>query len=93
MVKCVLTGKEEHPFKGIHLIKNDGSVEFYSSGKAMKNALKLKRDKRKLKWTEAYRINRAKVEQEHKRAEEEKKADVQKTTVEKAKKVKKGISL
>lgn len=58
MVKCSFTGKEEHPFKGTHLIKNDGSVEFYSSSKAMKNALKLKRDKRKLKWTDAYHAER-----------------------------------
>ena len=61
MVKCSFTGKEEHPFKGIHLIKNDGSVEFYSSSKAMKNALKLKRDKRKLKWTDAYHAERQRV--------------------------------
>ena len=61
MVKCRFTGKEEHAFKGIHLIKNDGSIEYYSSSKAMKNALKLKRDKRKLKWTEAYRIEKEKA--------------------------------
>ncbi|MEK6928838.1 MAG: 50S ribosomal protein L24 [Nanoarchaeota archaeon] len=61
MVKCSFTGKEEHAFKGIHLIKNDGSIEYYSSSKAMKNALKLKRDKRKLKWTEAYRIEKEKA--------------------------------
>ena len=63
MVKCVFTGKEEHPFKGIHLIKNDGTIEFYSNSKAFRNALKLGRDKRKMKWTEAYRIAKAKKEQ------------------------------
>ncbi len=61
MVKCTFTGREEHAHKGVHLIKNDGSVEYYSSSKAIRNALKLKRDKRKIKWTEAYRINRAKI--------------------------------
>lgn len=60
MVKCVFSGKEEHAFKGIHLIKNDGTVEYYSSKKAFKNATKLKRDKRKVMWTEAYRIARDK---------------------------------
>ena len=60
-MKCAFTGKEEYDFKGIHLLKNDGTVEYYSSGKAFKNARKLKRDKRKLKWTEAYRIARKKV--------------------------------
>lgn len=59
MVKCSFTGKEMYAHEGIHLIKNDGSIEYYSSSKAFKNALKLKRDKRKLKWTEAYRVARA----------------------------------
>ncbi len=61
MVKCHFSGKESHPFKGVHLLKNDGTIEFYSSGKAMKNALKLKRDKRKIRWTEAYREVRQKA--------------------------------
>ena len=61
MVKCNFTGKEEHAFKGIHLLKNDGTVEYYSNSKAKKNALKLKRDKRALKWTEAYGIVKQKA--------------------------------
>jgi len=71
MVKCTFTGREEHPHKGIHLIKNDGTVEYYSSSKAIKNARKLRRDKRKLKWTEAYHTERqkAKVQVEYKAAE------------------------
>ncbi len=56
MVKCVYCGREEIPIRGIHLITNDGVVQFYCSSKCRKNALKLRRDKRKLKWTEAYRI-------------------------------------
>ncbi len=55
MVKCVFCGKEEHSFKGIHVIGNDGNVNYYCSSKCRKNALKLKRDKRRLKWTAAYR--------------------------------------
>lgn len=80
MVKCTFTGKEMPAFKGVHLIKNDGTIEYYSSGKAIKNALKLKRDKRKIKWTEAYRIAKAKeIVKEGKRvAEAEAKKNAQK---------------
>ena len=55
MVKCIFCGVEEESFKGVHIIGNDGFVRFYCSSKCRKNALKLNRDKRKLKWTEAYR--------------------------------------
>ena len=55
MVKCVFCGKEESYHKGIYLIKNDGSMNYYCSGKCKKNAIKLGRDKRKVGWTESYR--------------------------------------
>jgi large subunit ribosomal protein L24e len=58
MTKCVFCGKEESPYKGVHLIKNDGSTSFFCSSKCRRNALNLKRDKNKLKWTEAFRITR-----------------------------------
>ena len=61
MIKCVFCGKEEHEFKGLHLIKNDGSIDYFCSSKCKKNALKLKRDKRKQKWTEAYHIEKNKL--------------------------------
>ena len=61
MVKCVFCGKEEHYFKGIHIIGNDGNVNYYCSSKCRKNALKLKRDKRKFKWTLAHREERQKT--------------------------------
>ena len=61
MVKCVFCGKEEQYFKGINLIGNDGNVNYYCSSKCRKNALKLKRDKRKLKWTEAHTTERHKT--------------------------------
>ena len=67
MVKCVFCGKEEHPHKGVHLIKNDGSVDFYCSSKCRKNSLKLKRDKKRLKWTEAYRIRKLREEESRNR--------------------------
>lgn len=46
---------------GVHLITNTGQIQYYCSSKCRKNALKLRRDKRKLKWTEAYRIAREKA--------------------------------
>lgn len=60
MTKCVFCGKETRPHTGIHLIRNVGTVDFYCSSKCRKNANKLKRDKRKLKWTEAFHITREK---------------------------------
>jgi large subunit ribosomal protein L24e len=58
MVKCAFCGREESPFRGVHLIKNDGSISFFCGGKCRKNALNLRRDKKKIKWTEAYRITK-----------------------------------
>jgi len=54
MVKCVFCGRDEHSHMGLHLIRNDGIVSYFCSSKCRKNALNLKRDKRKLKWTEAF---------------------------------------
>ena len=61
MTKCVFCGYEDNPYKGVHLIGNDGSINFYCSGKCRKNALNLGRDKKKLKWTEAYGISKQKA--------------------------------
>ena len=59
MVKCVFCGKEQDSYLGLHYIKNDGSVNYFCSSKCRKNQLKLGRDKKRLKWTEAYRIVKA----------------------------------
>ncbi len=69
MTKCVFCGKEESPYKGVHQINNDGSIRFYCSSKCRKNALKLKRDRNKLKWTESYRLNKAKILEKEKKTE------------------------
>lgn len=78
MVKCVFCGKDEDSFRGLHLLKNDGSVAYYCSSKCRKNALKLGRDKRRVKWTEAYKIKLAeeieKTKREAKKAEDKKAA-------------------
>lgn len=73
MVKCSFCGREEHSFIGIHLINNDGTVSFFCSSKCRKNTLKLRRDRKRQKWTEAYRIARDKsIADAHKKAEVEK---------------------
>ncbi|MDP3881953.1 MAG: hypothetical protein Q8Q31_03705 [Nanoarchaeota archaeon] len=55
MVKCAFCGKEDHYHKGVHLIKNDGSINYLCCSKCRRNSLNLKRDKRRVMWTEAYR--------------------------------------
>ena len=62
MVKCYFCGKEEESFMGIHLLKNDGSVAYFCSSKCRKNSIKLGRDARKVKWTDSYSVNKAKIE-------------------------------
>lgn len=57
MTKCVFCGNDAHDFMGVHLIKNDGTVDFYCSSKCRKNALNLGRDKRNVKWTQIYKTN------------------------------------
>ena len=68
MTKCVFCGKEEPPYKGVHLINNDGSISFFCSSKCRRNTLNLKRDRNKLKWTEAYRISKQKIIDKESRA-------------------------
>lgn len=62
MSKCVYCGKEERDFRGLHLMKNDGTVAYFCSSKCRKGMNKLGRDKRKIKWTEAYKIALKKTE-------------------------------
>ena len=69
MVKCSFCGKEENPHIGMHLIKNDGSIDYFCSSKCRVNAIKLKRDRRKLKWTNAYRGEKVKAEAKKVKAE------------------------
>lgn len=72
MVKCVFCGKEELAHKGVHLVRNTGSVDYYCSSKCRVNANKLKRDKRKVRWTEAFHITREKSRAKAKAAAEKK---------------------
>jgi large subunit ribosomal protein L24e len=59
MVKCVFCGREEPAYIGIHFINNDGTVSYFCGSKCRKNMLKLKRERRKIKWTQAFRDVRA----------------------------------
>lgn len=70
MVKCSFCGREEAAVMGVHVIFNDGSISYFCSSKCRRNALLLKRDKRKLKWTSAYREerNKAKLQEEKAKA-------------------------
>ena len=70
MVKCVFCGREEYPHIGLHLIQNDGNIVYYCSSKCRKNALKLKRDRIKTRWTEGYRLARNVAKAKAKIAEE-----------------------
>jgi large subunit ribosomal protein L24e len=83
MTKCVFCGKDEKEFKGVHYLKNDGSVNYFCTTKCQKNALKLKRDKRKIRWTEAFHIKREKARAKVKLAEDEKAGKKKEEVVEK----------
>ena len=61
MPKCSFCGKEERAFKGLHLIRNSGAIDYYCTSKCRNNANKLKRDKRKVRWAEAFHLVRAKA--------------------------------
>jgi len=67
--KCVFCGKEQEDYKGLYLIKNDGISNYYCSGKCRKNHLKLRRDKKKVRWTEAFHLQRGKRLESDKRKE------------------------
>jgi len=61
MVKCTYCGTIIPQGTGAMYIKNDSTISYYCSLKCDKNANKLKRDPRKLKWTEASRKLRNKA--------------------------------
>ncbi len=54
LAKCVFCGIEQEDFKGTYFIRNDGLVHYYCSSKCYKNHLGLRRDKKRVRWTEAH---------------------------------------
>lgn len=71
MVKCSFCGTEASQYIGLHLIRNDGTIAYFCSSKCRKNALKLKRDRKRVKWTNFYSTEKIKigVKAEEKKAE------------------------
>lgn len=61
MVKCTFCGREAPANQGVHYILNNGTVMYLCSSKCRKNATKLKRDKRKIRWTDAFHETREKT--------------------------------
>tara|TARA_B100002052_G_C15708535_1_gene518446 strand:+ start:140 stop:331 length:192 start_codon:yes stop_codon:yes gene_type:complete len=51
---CSFTHEEIEPGTGMMYVKRDGSVMWFRDSKVRKNALKLKRNPRRLKWTRRY---------------------------------------
>ena len=51
---CFFCGKHITTGHGVMLVKNDGAVQWTCSSKCKKNLRVLKRDPRKMKWTEKY---------------------------------------
>ncbi len=51
---CSFCGRTIEPGTGIMYVKNDGTILWFCSSKCRKNALKLKRNPAKLKWTAIY---------------------------------------
>jgi len=52
--QCSFCGETIPPGTGIMYVKIDGSTLWFCSSKCRKNAIELKRDARKLKWTKYY---------------------------------------
>ena len=51
---CSFSGQEIEPGTGLMYIRRDGTVLWFKDSKTKKNALKLKRNARKVKWTRHY---------------------------------------
>ncbi|HTH21518.1 MAG TPA: 50S ribosomal protein L24e [Nitrososphaeraceae archaeon] len=51
---CFFCGRQILASNGIMLVKNDGAIQWTCSNKCKKNLRKLKRDPRKMKWTDKY---------------------------------------
>ncbi len=74
LAKCVFCGCEQEDYQGTYLIKNDGTMNYYCSQKCIKSNLKHKRDRRKLKWTNAFYESREKRYAAEKKAAEKEEA-------------------
>ena len=53
-IVCSFSGEEIEPGTGLMYVQRDGTVKWFKNSKARKNAMKLKRNPRKVKWTRHY---------------------------------------
>lgn len=51
---CWFCGEEVKPGTGIMYVKADGTIMWFCSSKCRKNALKLRRNPRHVKWSKKY---------------------------------------
>lgn len=59
MSDCSFCGKFLESGTGKMYVEKEGAVYFYCSNKCEKNSMKLKRNPRKVKWTNAYHKEKA----------------------------------
>lgn len=52
--KCSFCGRQIEPGTGLLFVRNDGALLWFCSSKCKKNALKLKRNPRKVKWVKSF---------------------------------------
>ena len=51
---CSFSHEEIEPGTGMMIVRRDGTVIWFKDSKARKNSLKLKRNPRRMKWTQRY---------------------------------------
>jgi large subunit ribosomal protein L24e len=74
MPKCSFSGDAVAPGTGRMCVLKDGKILYFKNSKCKKNFLKLKRVPRKVRWTQAYRVEHKKgVAAQGKKVEESKK--------------------
>jgi len=54
--KCSFCGKEIAPGTGMGFVRRDGKVLRFCTAKCRKSTLNMRRDPRKFKWTEAWKL-------------------------------------
>ena len=76
MAECSFCRKLVKSGTGLLYVKKDGSMFLFCSGKCEKNALKLKRNPAKTRWTETYHaLKKPQEEKKHKKTEKPEKKE------------------
>lgn len=58
MTTCSFSGEEIEPGTGILYVRKNGEVLHFKNSKCLRNALKLKRINRHVRWTKAFKEHR-----------------------------------